>query len=130
VKDPENFYRSGALFCKWMLHFLSREGKQKQKKTPVSRVSCALSNRPMTRRLVPPCGVARLDRVLTIRRLLRASLHLTPCLPVRCLRHRQVEAAGARGNSPAFAKASADSNRSTRFIPSAPPMLGAGQWEI
>jgi hypothetical protein len=53
----------------------------------------------MVRRLVPPCGVARLARVLTIWRLLRASLRLAPYLTARCLQHRPVYAAGARGNS-------------------------------
>jgi hypothetical protein len=48
---------------------------------------------------------------------------------------RVVGAAGARGNSPAFALATAGSDppeagkQSARFFPPAPPMLGAGQWE-
>ena len=56
----------------------------------------------MTRRLVSPCGVAAFARVLTIWRLLRASLHTALCLPTRCLRHRPFEVAGARGKSHRF----------------------------
>jgi hypothetical protein len=40
---------------------------------------------------------------------------------------RVAAATGARGNSPAFAKASADSDRSARLNPVASSMLGAGQ---
>jgi hypothetical protein len=113
VEDAVRFYRNGVHFNKWFLHFLARARKRKQKKTPVSRAHCASSNRPMIRRLVPPCGVVTLARVLTIWRLLRASLHLTPCLAARCLRHCPVEAAGARGNSPRFQR---DSNSPRALI--------------
>jgi len=78
----------------------------------------------MMQRLVPPCGVAKLARVLTIWRLLRVSHCLAPCLTTRCLLHRQVYAAGARGNSPAlqrvqtvralFPVRSADARRGTK----------------
>jgi hypothetical protein len=42
---------------------------------------------------------------------------------------RVVAEAGARGNSPACGKPSADSNKSARFYPAPSSMLGAGQWE-
>jgi len=42
---------------------------------------------------------------------------------------RVVGAAGARGNSPAFALGYGGLRQSARFNPFAPPMLGAGQWE-
>jgi len=58
------------------LHFLSREKKTKQKKTPVPRLIL-----------------------------------------------RVVAVTGERGNSLSL-------RQSARFIPSTPPMLGAGQWEI
>jgi hypothetical protein len=42
---------------------------------------------------------------------------------------RFVDTAGARGNSPAYGKPSAGSDKSARFDPAASPMLGAGQRE-
>ncbi|MBC2735313.1 MAG: hypothetical protein HF981_13220 [Desulfobacteraceae bacterium] len=48
----------------------------------------------MKRRLGPPCGVVKFARVLTIWRLLRASLRMTPCLTARRLLHRPVARPG------------------------------------
>ena len=85
-----------------LLIFFHVEENGTKRRRPCPALSCASSNRPMMRRIVPPCGVAKLARVLTICRLLRVSLRLAPCLTARCLRHSPVYAAGARGNSPAF----------------------------
>ena len=100
MENPILLCRYRGLFHKWLLHFLSRDRKRSKRARPCPAQPCASPNRPMTRRLVLPCGVARLARVLTIRRLLRASLRLAPYLTARCLRHRPVDTAGARGNSP------------------------------
>jgi hypothetical protein len=147
VEDPERFYRSWLPLHQLVSSFSCTCKKRKQKKTPVSRVSCASSNRPMTRRLVPPCGVVprcgsshlllhvsvspKLARVLIPPSAgLRASLRPAPCLTARCLRYRPIEAAGARGNSLAFAKAEADSD-SPRALFRPPRRCSApGQREI
>jgi hypothetical protein len=50
--------------------------------------------------------------------------------PVSRLILRVAAADGARGNSPACGKPSAGSDKSARFFPSAPSMLGAGQRDI
>ncbi len=47
--------------------FIFFPGKENDpKETALSRVSCASPNRLMKRRLMPPCGVTTLVRVLTI----------------------------------------------------------------
>jgi len=99
--------------------FLTRVRKVTKRRRPCPAKPCASSNRPMKRRLMPPCGVANLARVLTIWRLLCASLRFASCLTAWCLLHRPVAAAGARGNSPAYAWATAGSDSPRAF--SRPP---------
>ena len=86
-----------------------------QKKPPVSRVSCASPNRSLKRRLMPPCGVVprcgisqrlfyvavspQLARVLTIGRLLRASLPWGALPDSMMLASSSGFSVGARGNS-------------------------------
>ena len=94
--------------------------KTNQRKTPVSRVSCASPNQTMTRRLMPPYGVATLVRVLTIIRLLRASLHWG-ALPDSMMLASLTGLCGRRARKLASLK------QVRALIPSDASMLGEGQ---
>jgi|GEM_PF-6158624 len=99
--DPVDHIRLFIFF-----HVKENETKRKRPSPEApSGLPCASHNRPMKRRLMLTYCVLTLARVLTIWRLLCASLHVTPCLAARCLLHRPVDTAGARGNSPACRRA-------------------------
>jgi len=103
AKRPKKSYRSSKIWlCLFIFFHVAENEPKEDAHVPRTRgLPCASPNRSMKQRLVPPYGVVKLARVLTIWRLLRASLHMTPCLTARCLRHRPVATVGARGNSPA-----------------------------
>jgi len=121
---------SGCLYINCIFIFFHVKENRSKRKRPCPAFSCASPNRPMPQ---ASCCQAR-------RRAKRGAQQSSDCEHPSELgnaawrreapRHRPIEAAGARGNAPACAKATAGLRQFARFNPFAAPMLGAGQREI
>ncbi len=64
IKDTARSCRFGVLSLEWFLHFLSREKKTKQKKTPVSRYTLRVAAAAGARGNSPACRRAQTVRAL------------------------------------------------------------------
>ncbi|MDJ0803336.1 MAG: hypothetical protein QNI97_10715 [Desulfobacterales bacterium] len=96
--------------------------KRTKRKHPRPALPCASPNRSLKRRFMPPCGVAQLARVLTIWRLLRASLH-RGALPDSMMLASSIGYHVRRLSELASLK------QADKLFPISSPMLGAGQRE-